>query len=318
MNVVRKVLIGASIGAILGGLGSLLLYGYMWWQERQIGIGETSEKPMVEAASEVEKEAEEEKPLYPVRPNPGEKIGVLEIPRIDAKLPIIEGADPEQLAKGVGHFRNSYLPGEPNFCLLSGHRDTVFRKLKEVKKGDKIIVNTTAGRFVYEVKKTKIVDADDKSVIRPYDKPVLALSTCYPFNFIGPAPKRYVIFSELVPEDEAAARQVSSETPTPEDIDQSQTVAEEFISLLDRDENQNLLKKKARFMTVLPAMKAKLIDSRSGKITWDIEAEVFHSEGDIRGRIYQTVFRVVTVKKNGVWQVEDGKVLEEKVVKTAD
>jgi len=198
MNVVRKILIGASIGAILGGLGSLLLYGYMWWQERK--IGEISEKPIQMAeAAELEEEAEEE-PLYPVRPNPGEKIGVLEIPRIDAKLPIIEGADPEQLAKGVGHFRNSYLPGEPNFCLLSGHRDTVFRRLGEVKKGDKIIALTSAGRFVYEVKKTKIVDADDKSVIRPYDKPVLALSTCYPFNFIGPAPKRYVIFSELVPE----------------------------------------------------------------------------------------------------------------------
>lgn len=210
MNVVRKVLIGASIGAILGGLGSLLLYGYMWWQERQIGIGETSEKPMVEAASEVEKEAEEEeKPLYPVRPNPGEKIGVLEIPRIDAKLPIIEGADPEQLAKGVGHFRNSYLPGEPNFCLLSGHRDTVFRRLGEVKKGDKIIALTSAGRFVYEVKTIKIVDADDESVIRPADKSILALSTCYPFSFIGPAPKRYVIFSELVPEAPKPLRKTS-------------------------------------------------------------------------------------------------------------
>jgi sortase A len=288
------------------------LYGYMWWQERQIGES-TSEKPvqMVEAAVETSEE-KEDPVLYPVRPKPNEKIGELEIPRIDATLPIIEGADPEQLAKGVGHFRNSYLPGESNFCLLSGHRDTVFRRIGEVKKGDQIIAHTSAGRFVYVVERTKIVDADDESVIRPTDEAILALSTCYPFNYIGPAPKRYVIFCKLAPEaapDPAISE--DSTPPTQEDMDQSQTTAEEFVFLLDRDENQNILKKKARYMTVLPDMKVEQVESRSGEITWDIEAKVFHSDGNMKGDTYRTTFRVVTVKEDDTWHVKNAQVLKE-------
>jgi len=186
-----------ATGAVIGGIGSLLLNGYMWWQERQIGTP-IQPKAVAPKVAVVKTPTEnKERALYPVRPKPNEQIGELEIPRLRVKLPIIEGADPEQLAKGVGHFRNSYLPGENNFCLLSGHRDTVFRRMGEIQKGDEIIAHTSAGRFVYRVESMKIVDADDTSVIHPTAKPILALSTCYPFNFIGPAPKRYVIFCSL-------------------------------------------------------------------------------------------------------------------------
>lgn len=102
-----------------------------------------------------------------------------------------------------------------------------------------------------------------------------------------------------------------STPPTQEDIDQSQTAAEEFVFSLDQND-QGILKKKARSMTVLPDMEAKQIDSRPGEIAWEIEAEVYHSDGNMKGDMYRTTFRVVTVKENGSWQVKDAKVTGEK------
>lgn len=99
--------------------------------------------------------------------------------------------------------------------------------------------------------------------------------------------------------------------PTQEDVEQSRTAAEEFISSLDQDEHQQILKKKARSMTVLPGMEARKIDSRLGEITWEIEAEVYHSDGNMEGKMYRTVFRVITVKENGAWQVKDAEVTAE-------
>lgn len=109
-----------------------------------------------------------------------------------------------------------------------------------------------------------------------------------------------------------AAPEPAPEELTQEDIDQSRIAAEKFVSSLDRDDHQKVLKKRARSMTVLPNMKAEQIDSRPGKIEWEIEAEVYHSNGNMEGNMYRTMFRVVTVKENGVWQVEDIQVLDEK------
>lgn len=117
--------------------------------------------------------------------------------------------------------------------------------------------------------------------------------------------------AEQAPEP-ASDPDLSEDTaPTQEDIDQSRTAAEEFVSSLDRDEHQDILKKRARSMTVLPNMEAEQIDSRPGEITWDIEAEVFHSDGNMKGKTYRTTFRVVTVKENGSWKVKDAEVTEE-------
>ncbi len=80
---------------------------------------------------------------------------------------------------------------------------------------------------------------------------------------------------------------------------------------MDQDKYQRILKKKNRSMTVLPEMQAERINSRPGKITWDIEAEVFHSDGNMEGETYRTTFRVITAKENGVWQVKDAEVTEE-------
>lgn len=137
------------------------------------------------------------KELYPVRPKTGEEIGELYIPRLKAKLPIFHGTNEDELEKGVGHFAESVLPGENDNSVLSGHRDTVFRKLGQVGEGDLLIVRTSAGEFTYKVNKVRIVDEDDRTVIVPKPRATLTVSTCYPFDFIGSAPERYILVAYL-------------------------------------------------------------------------------------------------------------------------
>lgn len=136
--------------------------------------------------------------LYPIRPQKGEKIGTLTIPKISSTLPIIHGTNEDELEKGVGHFAGSVLPGEKDNSVLSGHRDTVFRKLGEVGVGDLLIVNTSAGEFTYKVRKVRIVDADDRTVIVPKPRATLTVTTCYPFDYIGDAPQRYILVADLM------------------------------------------------------------------------------------------------------------------------
>lgn len=142
---------------------------------------------------------EKDKPvLYQDIPDMGEEIGELLIPKFNQTFPIYQGTDDQVLKKGVGHVANSALPGESNHSILSGHRDTVFRGLKELKENEKFIVTTQAGEFLYKIKKIRIVDADDQTVMTPKPKAMLTLTTCYPFDFIGVAPQRYIITGELI------------------------------------------------------------------------------------------------------------------------
>jgi sortase A len=136
--------------------------------------------------------------LYPIRPKEGENIGNLTIPVLKRVIPIIEGANEDELKKGVGHFDQSVLPGEWNNSVLSGHRDTVFRELGKLKIGDELTIETSAGTFTYKIKQTRIVHKDDKTVIVPTDHAVLTVTTCYPFRYIGDAPDRYIIIADLV------------------------------------------------------------------------------------------------------------------------
>lgn len=124
----------------------------------------------------------------------GDTIGTLYIPRLDREIAIVEGTDEEELAQGVGHFKDTGLPGENKQILLSGHRDSVFRNFGELEDGDEFHIKMEHGTYVYEFRDSVIVDADDRTVIDPSRKDeFLTLSTCYPFSFIGSAPDRYVI-----------------------------------------------------------------------------------------------------------------------------
>ncbi|WP_411802011.1 class D sortase [Bacillus sonorensis] len=129
-------------------------------------------------------------------PKTGDVAGLLTIPAINAELPIVEGTDPNDLAKGVGHYKGSYYPDQNGQIVLSGHRDTVFRRAGELRKGDILRVDTGYGGYDYVIKKMKIVSKDDDSIITlQHEKEELILTTCYPFSYIGDAPDRYIIYA---------------------------------------------------------------------------------------------------------------------------
>ncbi|WP_419881750.1 class D sortase [Peribacillus sp. B-H-3] len=153
-------------------------------------------KPSAAPAASVKQDAPPE--LYPVRPKQGEEMGTLYIPKLKASLPIYHGTDEDELKKGVGHYAKSVLPGENDNSVLSGHRDTVFRRLGEVGVGDLLTVKTSAGKFTYKVRKVRIVDKNDRTVIVPKPRATLTVSTCYPFSYIGSAPQRYILIAYLL------------------------------------------------------------------------------------------------------------------------
>ena len=131
-------------------------------------------------------------------PDMGETVGLLAIPKIKAELAIVEGTDPDDLEKGVGHYKGAYFPGDQGQIVLSGHRDTVFRKLGELKIGDLLKMEMPYGSYSYEIIDTKIVKSDDTSIITlQHEKEELILTTCYPFSYVGNAPKRYIIYATL-------------------------------------------------------------------------------------------------------------------------
>ncbi|MEX3914276.1 class D sortase [Bacillus paralicheniformis] len=130
------------------------------------------------------------------KPQTGDVAGLLTIPSINAELPIVEGTDPNDLAKGVGHYKGSFYPEQNGQIVLSGHRDTVFRRAGELRKGDTLRVDTGYGGYDYIIKDMKIVSKDDNSIITlQHEKEELILTTCYPFSYIGDAPDRYIIYA---------------------------------------------------------------------------------------------------------------------------
>ncbi|SHE95249.1 LPXTG-site transpeptidase (sortase) family protein [Seinonella peptonophila] len=131
----------------------------------------------------------------------GSKIGTLYIPRMGKTYPIIEGTDDNSLKKGVGKYigYGTVAPDQTGHVVLSGHRDTVFRGLNKVVKGDKLYVHYHGKIYAYQVRKIWRVNKDDRTVIVPTKTPVLTLTTCYPFDFVGSAPERYIIQSDLIP-----------------------------------------------------------------------------------------------------------------------
>lgn len=137
-------------------------------------------------------------PVYLTVPAKGEILGTLDIPALHMSLPIYEGTDKQELRKGVGHYIRSVLPGQVDNCVLSGHNDSVFRRLDEIQKGDDFIIQTSAGIFTYRVTNIRITDRNDKTVIVSKPKASLTITTCYPFRYIGYTSKRYVVEASLV------------------------------------------------------------------------------------------------------------------------
>jgi sortase A len=128
----------------------------------------------------------------------GGLIGHIEIPRLGVSSMVIEGTSTTTLRRAVGHISGTSMPGQPGNVGLSGHRDTFFRPLRNIQQNDIVTLTTLLGEYRYRVVLTKVVDPQDVEVLNSSGSEILTLVTCYPFFFVGPAPRRFIVRAERI------------------------------------------------------------------------------------------------------------------------
>lgn len=205
---------------VLGGL--LLVIGltfsmgnlYEWWKGKQSvqtitstvseNTSQENERRFNEKIAVKKKEkAQQAENLSTLQHNfsSGQKVGKLIVPTLNKSYSLYWGTNPSALSQGVGMYvsRWTTVPNaKRGHTVLSGHRDTVFTELGELKKGDIFWVTFDDQKRKYRIGDIWITDADDRTVITKKKKPTLTLTTCYPFQYIGNAPKRYIVQSTLM------------------------------------------------------------------------------------------------------------------------
>lgn len=135
----------------------------------------------------------------------GGVIGQIQVPRLHLQAIVVQGSSHTILRRAVGHIPETALPGEQGNVALAGHRDTFFRPLRNIRLGDAITLKTPGGDFQYRVESTEVVAATEVGVLAASTGRTLTLITCFPFNYIGSAPNRFVV----------RARELASASPPP-------------------------------------------------------------------------------------------------------
>ena len=199
-NVVKATIIDVIVALLI--LILIIFAIYMF-------LGQTIEENILlvnQVAVKVEKTAEKEAMKMNEEnrlenyPEYGTQYATIEIPRIDVNLPVYYGDTLQILKNGVGHSSGSYFPGEGGSIVYMGHNSKkVFRRFSELEIGDPIKVTTNYGEFNYKIYDMQLVKETetDKLPIQK-EKEILMVYTCYPFNNIGYATQRYVVYAELV------------------------------------------------------------------------------------------------------------------------
>lgn len=133
--------------------------------------------------------------LHPARRivHRGEILGMLQVPRLSLTVPVVEGSDNESLYEGAGHIPHTAFPGHHGNAGIAAHRDTCFRPLRFIRPDDHIVITTPSGMYDYVVSGTEIVTPADGHVLHRTRSRSLTLVTCYPFFYIGSAPKRFIV-----------------------------------------------------------------------------------------------------------------------------
>ena len=123
----------------------------------------------------------------------GDLVGRLEIPRLDVSVMVLEGIQSRTLRLGAGHIPGTSIPGSGSNAGIAAHRDSFFRALSQIQTNDRIKFQTPEKSVEYRVVSTEIVQPDDVNVLSPSDQETITLVTCYPFYYVGPAPKRFIV-----------------------------------------------------------------------------------------------------------------------------
>lgn len=147
---------------------------------------------ILQSAPDAAREAAAEDTAHPELPE-GALVGRIEVPRLSLSTIVRSGSEAETLRLAVGLIPGTAWPGARGNVGLAGHRDTFFRKLRDIRAADEIVVTTPEGRHTYVVERTFIVEPTDVWVLDPTPSPALTLVTCYPFTWIGSAPQRFIV-----------------------------------------------------------------------------------------------------------------------------
>jgi sortase A len=178
------------------GLLALLYCGWAGWQmHASQRIAATIDAPLRPASQDAQQQ------LVPGNDPPSSRAGVIgriEIPEIALSVPMMASISKDGLLRGAGHVPGTALPGGLGTIGIAGHRDTFFRPLRGIRPGMQIKVIGAAGAYRYQVDSTEIVDPEEVKVLDIASRPALTLITCYPFNYIGAAPRRFIVHAHLL------------------------------------------------------------------------------------------------------------------------
>lgn len=200
----RRLVVRQRLSAILMliGVGILGYVGSEYWamyHEQKVLQREWQEQQKSVATTKTSVKAVEEDGLTRVS-----------IPKINLDVIVVEGTNHRALRVGPGHLKSTPAPGETGNSVISAHRDTFFRHIYELAKGDEIQVRRGGHTYTFQVTGKKIVEPSDVSVLKNSPDARLTLITCYPTYYIGPAPQRLIVFSKLVGDSQTGAQQAQT------------------------------------------------------------------------------------------------------------
>lgn len=192
-----------KLGVVVLLLGLVLIFwnGFNWWSESRVAVYDAE---MQESAYSLESEQPESADFVAAETvesyQEGDRVGELTIPKLGRRYPVFFGTEDTTLKEGLGLYDTSYttLPSEKGHTALAGHRETMFRGLDDLVPGDFLYVREGNYEYEYQINRTWVTDEGDTSVIAKTVGPTLTLTTCYPFEFIGPAPERLIVQAEFV------------------------------------------------------------------------------------------------------------------------
>lgn len=190
----RKLLLYLANALMAGGILALAAYGYLRFEmfrvqkaaSRALDLQTTGPAEPIHARSVPHA-------VVIATPRAEEPIGRMEISRLGVSVMVLEGTAPKTLRVAAGHISGTALPGIRGNIGIAAHRDTFFRPLGQVRPKDTIVLTTSYGKFRYVVNAVDIVDPSDVQVLRRTSDAELTLVTCYPFYYVGSAPKRFVV-----------------------------------------------------------------------------------------------------------------------------
>lgn len=128
-------------------------------------------------------------------PKQGALMGIVQIPALSLKAPLVQGTNDNVLSVAVGHLPVSAMPGELGTAVVAAHNATWFHHINRLSKGDLIHLETAYGSFAFRVTGTAIAPQNSSLAEAPY--PELVLETCYPLNALYLTPYRYLVYAKL-------------------------------------------------------------------------------------------------------------------------